>query len=495
LPSGYFVKLIDLANELGVTAAGTQTADVVDVTHDSRECVPGCVFVAIHGEKSDGNAFVSQALEKGAVAVISELEDPGTSPAWIRVSDARAALARAAAAVHGHPSRSLKLVGVTGTNGKTTTAHLVDSIIRSAEGKSAVLGTICHRIGDREIDARHTTPEASITQRMLAEAVAAGCRSAVMEVSSHSIELRRADGLHFSAAVFTNLTRDHLDYHRTMENYFAAKKRLFDGSLDGPDWAIVNTDQDYGRRLAKVATGRVITFGFSESAGVRTDRFEVDREGLRFAAKTPAGEIELVSPLVGRPHVYNILAAAGAGLALGFGIEQIREGVARCASVAGRFERVAMNGCADPGFTVVVDYAHTDDALQNVLETAREIVRGSGRLITVFGCGGNRDRGKRAPMGEIAARLSDVAVVTSDNPRNENPLAIINDIEIGLARAGRPYLKIVDRRQAIYSALKQARPGDIVIIAGKGHETYQIIGEQRQHFDDREVARSALGSL
>ena len=492
------MKLVELANQIRATAsAGDLNADAVDVTHDSRECLPGWVFVAIRGEKSDGHSFIQQAVERGAVAVISERpEREPAAPGWIQVTEARASLALAAAVLHGWPSRALKLVGITGTNGKTTTAHLIDSIIGSAEGASALIGTIRHRVAGRVVEAQHTTPEASTTQRLLAEAVAAGCRSAVMEVSSHSIDLHRADALTFEAAVFTNLTRDHLDYHRTMENYFAAKRKLFDGSLgSSPRSSIINSDDEYGRRLAKAAQGRVTTYGLSESADVRTLRFDLAATGLRFVAETPAGNIEIESPLVGRPHVYNILAAIGGGLALGFEPRNIREGVARCTAVPGRFERVALNGAGDPGFTVVVDYAHTDDALKNVLQTARELVRESGRLITVFGCGGNRDRTKRAPMGETAARMSDLIFVTSDNPRGENPVAIINDIEIGLIRTGRPYLKLPDRRQAIFRAMKEARRGDIVVIAGKGHETYQIIGDQKQHFDDREVAREALSSL
>ncbi|HEU4388228.1 MAG TPA: UDP-N-acetylmuramoyl-L-alanyl-D-glutamate--2,6-diaminopimelate ligase [Blastocatellia bacterium] len=492
------MKLSDLANQIAATAtAGELNVDAADVTHDSRECLAGWIFVAIRGDSSDGHSFIRQAVERGAVAVISERQEPErAAPAWIQVRDARAALATAAAVLHGWPARSLKLVGVTGTNGKTTTAHLIDSIIRSAEGTSAIIGTIRHRVGQRVVEAQHTTPEASTTQRLLAEAVAAGCRSAVMEVSSHSIELHRADALGFEAAVFTNLTRDHLDYHRTMENYFAAKRKLFDGTLgSAPKSSIINSDDEYGRRLAKMSTGNLTTYGLSESADVRTRSFDLAASGLRFVAETPAGKVEIESRLVGRPHVYNILAAVGAGLALGFEPGGIQEGIAKCTAVPGRFERVVLNGAGDPGFAVVVDYAHTDDALKNVLQTARELVREPGRLITVFGCGGNRDRTKRAPMGETAARLSDIIFVTSDNPRGENPVAIINDIEIGLMRTGRPYLKLPDRRQAIFRAMKEARPGDIVVIAGKGHETYQVIGDQKQHFDDREVAREALSSL
>lgn len=491
------MKLSELANEIkAIAAAGRLELEARDVTHDSRKAAQGTVFVAIRGEKIDAHDFIPQAIEQGAIAVISEqsFEESSTvTPAWIQVEDARAALAQAAAAVHNHPSRQLKLVGITGTNGKTTTAHLIDSIIRAAEGTSAMFGTITHRIGDSAETARHTTPEAADIQRMLAQAVRAGCRSAVMEVSSHAIELRRAHGLSFAVAVFTNLTRDHLDYHKTMENYFAAKKKLFDGSLGTEQGAsIINVDDEYGRKLTQAAKGRVITYGFNKQADVRTDSFNLDGRGLSFIATTPAGEIEIRSTLSGRPHVYNTLASVATGLALGAGPADIARGIAECGSVAGRFERVGADEAKEPGFTVIVDYAHTDDALKNVLQTAREVAGSSGRVITVFGCGGDRDRTKRAPMGEIAASLSYVAIVTSDNPRSESPEAIIADIEEGLRRTARPYLKLTDRREAIFRAIEEAREGDIVVLAGKGHETYQILSDRTIHFDDREVAREAI---
>jgi UDP-N-acetylmuramoyl-L-alanyl-D-glutamate--2,6-diaminopimelate ligase len=497
------LKLDELARLLNAKAvAGRLDQEARDVTHDSRACAPGSVFVAVRGEKVDAHRFIPQAIASGAVAIISEqpeatgVEHNGVSldrAAWIEVADVRAALAEAAAAVHGYPSERLKLVGITGTNGKTTTAHLIDSIIRVAEGTSAMFGTINHRIGDHRETARHTTPEAADIQRMLAEAVSCGCRSAVMEISSHAIELRRAQGLKLAAAVFTNLTRDHLDYHKTMESYFAAKKKLFDGSLgSAPGTSIINIDDEHGRRLISEAKGKTITYGFAPSADVRTDDFKLTAGGMAFIASTPAGQAEIASPLVGRPHVYNTLAAIATGLALGFGLEAARRGVAECQLVRGRFEQVRLNNSRQPDFTVIVDYAHTDDALKNVLQTAREVAGSSGRVITVFGCGGDRDRTKRAPMGEIAARLSDVAIVTSDNPRSEDPVAIIEDIEVGLKRTERPYVKLPDRREAIFRAIDEARAGDVVLIAGKGHETYQILGDRTIHFDDSEVAREAI---
>ncbi|HKP87011.1 MAG TPA: UDP-N-acetylmuramoyl-L-alanyl-D-glutamate--2,6-diaminopimelate ligase [Blastocatellia bacterium] len=493
------MKLADLAREINAQAAtGRLDLDARDVTHDSRACAPGSVFVAIRGEKADAHQFIPQAVERGAVAVISEQGFNDTlaadsSIAWIQVADARAALALAAAATHGHPSRKLKLVGVTGTNGKTTTAHLIDSIIRASESTSAMFGTIHHRIGNEAATARHTTPEAPDIQRMLAQAVEAGCRSAVMEVSSHAIELHRADALKFAVAVFTNLTRDHLDYHKTMDAYFAAKEKLFDGSLGSePSASVINIDDEYGRRLLKTARGRVITYGFSKGADVRTDDFKLGAGGLAYRASTPAGDAEIDSPLVGRFHVSNTLASIAAGLALGADLETVARGIRECRTVAGRFEQVTLANSHSLPFAVIVDYAHTDDALKNVLQTAREVAASGGRVIAVFGCGGDRDRTKRAPMGEIAASLSDIAIVTSDNPRTEDPLAIIEEVEEGLKKTGRPYVKLPDRREAIFRAINEARAGDVVLIAGKGHETYQIIGDRTIHFDDKEVARDAM---
>jgi UDP-N-acetylmuramyl-tripeptide synthetase len=488
----YEVTIAQLAKEiLALNAAGNLRAEARDVTHDSRLCSEGSVFVAIRGERADAHSFIPDVIERGAVAIISEREaSEFSAPAWIEVSDARRALALASAAIHHHPSRRLKLVGVTGTNGKTTTAHLIDSVIRASEGTSAMMGTISYRIGEETLSAHHTTPEATDIQRMLARALDAGCRSAVMEVSSHAIELHRADGLQFAAAVFTNLTRDHLDYHKTMESYFAAKKKLFDGSLGSPPQvSVINIDDEYGRRLASEIEGEKITYGLSENADVRTDEFNQTDSGLTFTAMTPAGRIEIHAQLVGRPHVYNSLAALAAGLALGADLETAARGIGECPGVAGRFEQVRAE--IDPGFLVVVDYAHTDDALRNVLQTAREAAAG-GRVITVFGCGGDRDKTKRAPMGEIAAAMSDIAIVTSDNPRTEDPMAIIADIEAGLKKIGKGYIRLADRREAIRRAIEEARRGDIVVIAGKGHETYQIIGAETIHFDDREVAREAM---
>jgi UDP-N-acetylmuramoyl-L-alanyl-D-glutamate--2,6-diaminopimelate ligase len=490
------LKLADLAKELpALQVTGNLAAAALDVTHDSRACKPGTVFAAIRGEKFDAHQFIPQVIHQGAVAIISEQDGKEfpASPAWIQVPEIRAALAQAAAAIYGHPSSRLKVVGITGTNGKTTTAHLFDAIIRAAEKTSAMFGTIQHRIGDYVEVAKHTTPEAADIQRMLAQAVEASCQSAVMEVSSHAIELHRADHLQLAAAVFTNLTRDHLDYHKTMESYFASKEKLFTGALGHePKASVINIDNEYGRKLLEVASGEIITYGFAGDAYVRTDEFKLSAGGIGFTAITPQGRVEIVSTLVGRPHVYNILAALATGLALGFDLRDCAAGIADCKTVAGRFEQVLVEPPLTVDFAVIVDYAHTDDALKNVLQTAREVVGDRHRVITVFGCGGDRDRSKRPVMGEVAASLSDVVIVTSDNPRSEEPLAIIEEIEVGLKKSQRPYAKFADRREAIFQAINEARQDDLVVIAGKGHEDYQILKDRTIHFDDREVARQAM---
>jgi UDP-N-acetylmuramyl-tripeptide synthetase len=478
---------------VGGELEGDSGAHALDVTHDSRQVRAGWLFVAIRGEKSDGNRFAVEVSEAGAAGVISEQPRPADfRGGWIRVGEARHALALAAAEVHGHPSRELKLVGITGTNGKTTTAYLVAAVVEAAGTPTALISTVEYRVAGERSPALHTTPEASDVQRLLRRAVAAGCRVAVMEASSQALDLRRCDALRFEVAAFTNLTQDHLDYHGTMDEYFDAKRRLFDGRLgETPRASVLNVDDEYGARLYEEVTGAgrpAIRYALDGEAEVTARGVESSLGGTRLRLLTPEGEREVLSPLVGRPHVYNILTAAGVAHALGLGLDATAAALATCGGAPGRFERVAHEG----DFAVVVDYAHTDDALRNVLRTAREVARG--RVVTVFGCGGDRDRTKRAPMGEAAASLSDVVIATSDNPRTEDPEAILRDVEEGLRAAGRPYLKVVDRREAIHRAVAEARAGDIVVVAGKGHEDYQIVGNEKRHFDDREVAREALAA-
>ncbi|HVF66510.1 MAG TPA: UDP-N-acetylmuramoyl-L-alanyl-D-glutamate--2,6-diaminopimelate ligase [Pyrinomonadaceae bacterium] len=478
----------------GELTGGDEAAGVSDVTHDSRQARAGALFVAIRGEKADGNRFAADVLRQGAVGVISEIERPvDFEGAWIQVGDARRALALAADEVHGHPSRELKLVGVTGTNGKTTSAYLIAAVVEAAGEGVALVSTVEYRVAGERQPALHTTPEASDLQRILRRAVDAGCRVAVMESSSQALDLRRCDALRYEVAAFTNLTRDHLDYHGTMESYFDAKRRLFDGRLgEPPRVSVINADDEYGRRLSREISdaGRsALRFAIDTDAEVTARGVEFSMSGTRMTLVTPEGEREVTSPLVGRPHVYNILTAAACAHALGLSLDATAQALKSCGGAPGRFERVAHEG----DFAVVVDYAHTDDALRNVLRTARDVTRG--RVITVFGCGGDRDRTKRAPMGEAAASLSDVVIATSDNPRTEDPEAILRDVEVGLLKVGKPYLKIADRREAISRAVEEARAGDLVVIAGKGHEDYQITGTEKRRFDDREVALEALSAL
>jgi len=504
--------LRDIADYIDAQAPGANKDMVVDasssiVTHDSRRVMPGGIFVAVTGARADGNRFVGEAAKRGAIAVVSEQPRPAdlstaNSVVWMRVLDARQALAKAAALVHGHPSRKLALAGITGTNGKTTTAHLIESIFTAAGKKSAMMGTISYRIGEEQVDADFTTPEASELQDFLRRAVEAGVTHAVMEVSSIALDMRRADELEFAAAAFTNLTQDHLDFHNSMESYFAAKQKLFDGTIGKrPARAIINLDDPRGVELKALCGETAMTYALDAKADITTEARNFGLDGLHFVARTPVGPVRINSVLVGRPHAYNTLCAIGVGLALGFDCETIARGVNQCRGVPGRFERVTangQNGHNGEDITVIVDYAHTPDALANVLRTVRDAqaaqngCKPKGRVITVFGCGGDRDRAKRPLMGEEAARLSDFVIATSDNPRSEDPLLILNDIRVGLARVGKNYDLMVDRREAIFRAIMQARPGDVILIAGKGHETYQILPTGKIDFDDREVAREAL---
>ena len=472
-------------------------SDLVSViTHDSRQTRQETLFVAIKGETADGHRFIPDVMRRGATGVISEQDAPAAfEGSWLKVADARVALAQAAAAVYGDPSHELDLIGITGTNGKTTTTYLCFALAEAAGVKPAMLTTVEYRIGDRSEPAVRTTPEASDTNRFLRRAVDEGCKMAVMEASSQAIDLHRCDALRFKIAVFTNLTRDHLDYHETMENYFDAKKKLFDGRLgEAPSVSVINIDDEWGVKLADElrANGqRVVTFSLNNSdadlSGTNIDVSLV--RGTSFDLRTPRGQLHINSPLVGRPHVYNMTAATAVGIELGYKLDSITKALSTCVGAPGRFERVPHDG----DFAVVVDYAHTDDALLNTLQTARGLTKG--RLITVFGCGGNRDRSKRRPMGEIAAEYSDAVVITSDNPRNEDPLKIVADIEAGVKEKGTAYEVIPDRREAIFRVVAAAKPDDVVIIAGKGHEPYQIIGSDKFHFDDREVAAEALARL
>ena len=460
------------------------------VTHDSRRVQTGSVFVALRGLKSDGADFVPQAVAAGAAAVVAERAPSApVSVPWIVVKDARLALAWLAAEFFGHPSRDMRVVGITGTNGKTTTAYLLSSIFEAAGVRCGLMGTVVYRAGEQELPATRTTPEAPELQALMRQMVDAGCGASVMEVSSHALALRRADGIRFAAGVFTNLTRDHLDFHVNMEDYFAAKRRLFEMlPADAP--AAVNVDDPRGAAVVDAAS-RPVTYAVNRAADVTAGPLSLSLEGLTFDARTPRGTVHVRSRLVGRPNVYNILGALTAAAALDVPLEAIEQGVARLGGVPGRFERASSPG---DDVTVVVDYAHTDDALKHLLETARPLA--ARRLITVFGAGGERDRTKRPLMGMVAARLSDVVVITSDNPRTEDPNRIIEEVNRGAQpetrQHGASVLTLVDRRKAILHAIDQALPGDVVLVAGKGHEKFQEIDGESLPFDDVAVAREAL---
>ena len=467
-------------------------ASVSAIAYDSRRVVAGAVFVALKGLRADGGAFAQQAASRGAIAVVSESPAvANVSIPWIVVGDARLALALLADRFFDHPSRRMPVIGVTGTNGKTTTSFLLASILDAAGMRAGMLGTVAYRIGGEDREASRTTPEAPDVQQLLSEMLNAGGKSAVMEVSSHALSLKRVDGMRFAAAVFTNLTRDHLDFHEDMEAYFAAKRRLFEMLPSGSP-GVINMDDPRGASLVEIGW-KPTTYAINSAADVTPGPIDMTLHGLRFDVTTPKGNVRIASKLVGRPNVYNILAATATAAALDLDTTAIEAGVTTLPGVPGRFEVVSDQR---DDVTAVVDYAHTDDALRNLLETARPL--SSKRLITVFGCGGDRDRTKRPLMGMVAARLSDVVVITSDNPRSEEPARIIEEIERGIPAGSQsssraPIVEsMVDRAAAIERAVSMAASGDVVLIAGKGHEKYQQIGDRVLPFDDGEVAKAAL---
>jgi UDP-N-acetylmuramoyl-L-alanyl-D-glutamate--2,6-diaminopimelate ligase len=470
--------------------ASVGNVEIRQVACDSRKVLPGALFFALHGAKADGNAFIQDAIKRGAVAIASEESSSGTIPAgvaWINVRDARKALAITAANFLGSPANALQLVAVTGTNGKTTTTSVVDAIVKASGAKTGLFGTIAYHTPLGDYPAPNTTPESVDLQGFFAEIRDAGGKYAVLEASSHSLAMDRLWGCHFQAAVFTNLTREHMDFHKTFEDYFTAKKRLFEGTGAGAaEVAVLNTDDEFGKRLVGLAK-KTVTYGLESDADITTKKFQLTFDGLTFTALTPNGKVHVVSRLVGRINVYNLLAAIGAAQALGLANEIIEKGICELESVSGRFQRIDLG----QPFLVIVDYAHTDDALENLIRTAREL-NPKGRVITLFGCGGLKDRTKRPVMGEVTGRLSDLTILSSDNPRSEDPLKIISDIIVGMQKTAGKYLIEPDREKAIGMAMDEARSGDIVLLAGKGHENYQILADRTFEFDDREMARRAL---
>ena len=486
-----FLQLVDGAEYL----AQQDNPHIAGLDYDSRRVNPGWCFVAMRGEATDGNRYIDIALRAGAAAVVSDSLPPRPGIAWAQVTHGRRALARLSANFYGHPAERLAISGITGTNGKTTTSFLLHAMLRADSRKAALVGTVEYRIGDEILPAPHTTPEALELNQLFARALEAGCTEAAMEVSSHALEQQRVYGIPFDVAVFTNLTRDHLDYHRTMEEYFASKTILFQGCGTGPPRvAVINVEDEYGRRLLKLCRKQteVITYGI-DTGDFRAKDLSIENSGVKFTFLTPHGELPIWSPLLGRVNVYNLLAASTVACTRDVQPGAIAEAAAQLSRVPGRFERVDVG----QPFTVIVDYAHTDDALRNLTAVARDFLSqrgGRGRVITVFGCGGDRDRSKRPLMGEAAGSGSDFVVLTSDNPRSENPVDIMNDTLPGLQRSDVRYTMEPDRRKAIALAIAEAQPSDLVLIAGKGHEKVQVTNAGAVPFDDIEVAREALHS-
>jgi UDP-N-acetylmuramoyl-L-alanyl-D-glutamate--2,6-diaminopimelate ligase len=468
---------------------GDLDVEITIVTADSRLVAPGALFVAVPGFKTDGATFIDAAVSKGAAAIVaqSSVAPPASAAVFINVEDTRSALSLIAANFYGRPADKLSIAGVTGTSGKTTTTKMIESILDASGEPAGLIGTIDYRAGDERLTADRTTPDAVVLQQWFAKMVDAGVRHAVMEVSSHALALKRTYGIRFAAAVFTNLSQDHLDFHKDFEDYFAAKRILFDQIDRSRKTAIVNIDDEYGRRLANELGDCVVTFGRGTNADIHpVDGFETSVRGLHGRITTPAGEVRVDSKLLGAPNLYNWLGAIGAALSLGIDIATIEAGIRNLAAVRGRFEYVESDG----GPTVIVDYAHKPDALEKLLMAVRDLAAGR-NVILIVGCGGDRDKDKRPMMGAIAARLAGQTILTSDNPRGEKPEAIIDDIERGM-RGAANYARITDRRTAISRAISDASDDDVIVIAGKGHETYQVIGDQVIHFDDREEAERML---
>ncbi len=485
------MKLSDLlAGVPSMKIYGNTGQNIHGISYSSKTVRPNDLFVALKGEKADGHDFIGEALERGAAAVLSERDKPASfGKTWIQVCNPRIALALCAANFYDHPSQKLKIIGITGTKGKTTVTYILEAILKTAKIKTGVIGTISYRGPGLQRSAERTTPEAPDIQRLMREMLDSGVTHCVMEVSSHSLELNRVTGIDFDVTVFTNLSGEHLDYHRTMDLYFEAKKKLF-LIPSRKKMSVINCDDPWGKKLLKeLATGG-ITYGTEPSAMIRAEDFRFSREGLVMSAKYPGGKISIASTLLGKPNMYNILASIACSLTLNLPVHAIKEGIAALDGVPGRFERI-QNAF---GYNIFVDYAHTDDALKNLLETAKDL--NFGRIILVFGAGGDRDRQKRPRMGEIAGLYADRTILTSDNPRTEDPLSILADIEEGIKKtASDKYELEPDRKAAIHKALSIAKSGDCVLVAGKGHEDYQILKDTTIPFNDGDIIRSFLKEM
>lgn len=471
-----------------------QGVEILSVTADSRKVQPGTLFIALRGNTVDGHDYIQQSVEKGAVAVVTETQIPTLQVPQIVVKNTRDIIPIIASVFYNNPSQSMKVVGVTGTNGKTTTTHLIDKIFTDNGHMTGLIGTIGKRIGSKVYDAVNTTPEALELQQTLSQMRDVGTEYVSMEVSSHALDLKRVAGIKFHIAVFTNLTQDHLDFHGSMDEYRIAKGKFFSrlGNTYGDkqennSYAVINLDDPSAEFYIQQTTAQTVTYGIDQPADVRAVGVRVEADGASFTLQSFAGDIDIKLQMTGKFSVYNALAAAAACLCAGVPLSSIKQSLESVAGVDGRFERVN----AGQDFTVIVDYSHTPDSLENALKTIREFAKA--KVYTVVGCGGDRDRTKRPVMARIAADYSDVAIITSDNPRTEEPERIIDDMMAGLQEVNKDrYLRVTDRAEAISMAVQMAAAGDVILIAGKGHETYQIIGTVKHHFDDREVAAKAI---
>lgn len=481
-------KLISVIGEFSIP----DDFEVKGISCNSKTVFDGYIFVAIKGTKEDGGTFIEEAIERGAKAVVinsfccREIGRYNNKIPFIAVRDTRKALAELAAEFYGRPSSKVKVIGITGTNGKTTVTYLIESLLKEAGISSGVIGTINHRFKDRVISSKNTTPGPIELQSMLAGMAEEGVKYCIMEVSSHALEQDRTEDIDFHSAIFTNLTHDHLDYHKTLRNYFNSKAKLFKG-ISSPSFGIINNDDKFGARFKELTRARIVTYGINNKALVTAKDIKFNIRGTEFRLVCPNGEVELTSSLIGRYNVYNILAAAAWAQAEGIGLSAIKRGIKRFSFVPGRLEKIDNN----KDFSVFVDYAHTADALKNVISALKQISKS--RIITVFGCGGERDKTKRPKMGRVVTELSDYAIITNDNPRSEEPLEIIGQIKRGIKKAN--FCVIPVRRDAIAKALSLAKPKDIVLVAGKGHEGYQILKDKTLHFDDREVIKECLKSV
>lgn len=475
-----------------VEVRGNVGLDIKGISYQSKRMKQGYLFVAIPGYSTDGHIYAKEAVEAGASAIVCErwIDELHSVP-QVKVKQSRLACALLASTFFKNPSQKLNLIGVTGTNGKTTTVYLIESILRAAGKRTGILGTVESRIGDCPVYIERTTPESVDLQQILAQMVDSDVETAVMEVSSHAIDMDRIAGCHFKVVVFTNLSQDHLDFHQTLDNYFQTKLQLFNLSQDEKPLSVINFDDIYGQKIASSIPTTPVLFGIKCQTGIKAIDVKLNAEGSFFKISSPAGDFNVNLKLKGTFNVYNALAATGTCLSLGISTNKIKEGLEKVGSIPGRFETVSVG----QDFIVAVDYAHTPDGLENVLKTAREI--SPGKVITVFGCGGDRDKTKRPLMGMVAARLSDFTIITSDNPRSEEPPSIIDQIEVGFLKESPTacYSKVINRRDAVSQAVSLAKTGDIVIIAGKGHERGQIFANKVVPFDDREVACQVLKEL